>query len=550
MATPNTQQQTLTIKDFTPGIIKFGRGNYGITYPPGAPHGSASSAVRCYAEPGVGLCPFPTYTSTVSGAITNSVNGSWLIRCGIRSMGLLLAMNTETLVQTHMYYDGTNTSFDLNTFTASGTALSALTNRVHVTQAGNQTRQTPNLVTYFETVDGVVVGCMRPLNNTATLQTVSWWTGSAAFTSGISVPVQFFDLVKLFVQSSRVVGCGIEQFAAGNSFTDFFITDPPQQPVSGGGLTFTHAKFEPSQLLGIGSWGSIDAGEAFIIGQNGGAVYITGDIFAPTSVVKLPAVVSTGGIIGPSAVTSSGYVYLTEQGAYSWNGGNTSQKISNQIPDDVLYRTAGFTFNPLPSQRPVLTHHDTWGDWVLFCNNWMYSTITNSWWQVEDPAVAQMNLHCQSVMSNRFFFSSQDFVQNTSGGLQTIQLLMYAWDRNKPSSSYTWISNPIATQPGFLTTLSQVEIVASNPSSTSCTIQVTPEVPAGQTPIAGNNAQSVTFTIPPTTSAMRQSATLGYTDWNIQIGLNAANSNTNNQAPIIHEVSVVYVNENTSGVGI
>lgn len=546
----STAPGVITINDFSPGIQRFSRGGYLPTYSANAPLGSAATAFRCYAVPGIGLCPFPTYV--VAGppplgllGLNSSVNGSWVGMCSIRSMGLLAAMNTETFVITAMTYDGTNTRFFLNTFTAQGTAITADTNRYISTQAGNQTFQTPNLVTYFANNTGVNILTMDPLNTTATTEKVIAWTGSGINSMNFTVPVQFFDLCKLFVQSSRIVAMTIEQFAAGNSFANYLVTDPPQQDIT---VPFTANKYEPSQVLAVGSWGSIDAGEAFIIGQDGGAIYITGDILAPSSVIKLPGVAPTGAVIGPAALSASGYIYISDAGVYIWNGGNTSQKISSVIPEDVLYRTAGFTFNPVPVQRPILTHHDVWGDWVMFANNWMYSTVTNSWWQVEDPAIAQMQLHVPSALSPRFFFSSQDFITNTSGGVLTIGLSVYAWDRNSPSSSYTWTSNPIPTTGGYLTTLTNVEIVASNPSATSSTIIVTPTIPAGQTAFPGNNPQDVKFTVPATTSSFRASLPLGYTDYNIQVKVDAANSNVSNEAPILHSITIGFSNPISSGV--
>jgi hypothetical protein len=547
----STNPDVITISDFTPGIQRFSRGSYLPTYSSNSPLGSAATAYRCYAVPGVGLCPFPSYLTTTLTSETSSANGSWIGMCGIRSMGLLTAMNTEQLVITNMRYDGTTTFFGINTATAQGTAISAISNKYASSQAGNQTFQTPNIVNYFVALNGTQVFTMDPLNNSITSQTLVEYTGGSGGTVTFDVfGINFYDLSKLMAQSSRLMIMMVQSLTGvglGNEAATYYITDPPQASA----FTFNNIVnyYEPSQVLAVGSWGSIDSGECFVIGQSGGAIYITGDVLAPSSVVKLPGVNPTGAIIGPAALSEAGYIYPSETGAYLWNGGNTSQKINLQIPDDVLWRTAGFTFNPVPAQRPCLTHHDVWGDWVMFANNWCYSTTTSSWWQVEDPAIAQMQLHAPSALSPRFFFSTQDYVINSSGGAETIALALYSWDRNIPATSYTWTSNPIPpSTTGFLTTLNNVEIIASNPSTTSSTIIVNPTIPAGQTPFPGNNPQPVTFTIPATTSNYRASLPLGFTDYNIQINIQAQNTVSPNEAPILHSVNLGYANTRTSGV--
>jgi hypothetical protein len=55
------------------------------------------------------------------------------------------------------------------------------------------------------------------------------------------------------------------------------------------------------------------------------------------------------------------------------------------------------------------------------------------------------------------------------------------------------------------------------------------------------------FNIPANTVAWRGSHRLGYSDYNIQLGVTAAN-NTAAAAPILHELSVGYTTTRTAGV--
>lgn len=64
---------------------------------------------------------------------------------------------------------------------------------------------------------------------------------------------------------------------------------------------------------------------------------VNGDIEAPNSVLFLPGIEPTGDIYGMAAAAEAGLFYCsTHRGAWLWNGGNTSQKISRQLRDDFF----------------------------------------------------------------------------------------------------------------------------------------------------------------------------------------------------------------------
>jgi hypothetical protein len=152
-------------------------------------------------------------------------------------------------------------------------------------------------------------------------------------------------------------------------------TDPPNS------TTYPSQTATGQQLVavaeepyGFGCGGSISSGELFLVKRRGGAALINGDLFAPTSIIPLPGVQSTGQGYGNADSGQQGLAYCSiNQGAWLWNGSNTSQKISSQL-DDSFFMTANAAI--------YLSWYCKWvGDKLYFSNNWMLDTRTNSWWR-------------------------------------------------------------------------------------------------------------------------------------------------------------------------
>jgi hypothetical protein len=566
--TPESNIESVTIDDFTPGIWRFGRGNYATTYTPAAPLGSAAHAFRCYAIPDFGLCPLPTYFTTTPNQSTFSTTGNqaggFLAIGGIVSEGAIPTILQEfdpTIVP------GTTADFlyiTLHSWNGSGASKTSFavwsllysSNNVFLiseytsTSANNGAVYTLTPFVQFVTVAnpiGISVICIDPLGYTNTTFKYLTFAGGGATPGTVAVPMAIgvqLNVPLPLVQAERVL-FKLPLSSAGSAVpsTDTFYISAINS-LSG----FTPNAYEPSSVPMYGAWGSISAGELVLIGQANGGVLVYGDPFAPDDVIRLPGIIGTGICQGAAAASTSGLIYATaSSGAYIWNGGNTSSKISGAIPDDSFARNFyNLNINYAFETGSAVTHHATWCDWTLFANNWLWDSITEGWWLCEDPTVNNFQLHCSSLLSDQFFYSAPGMVVST--GQSTLSLSVYQWNKNAPASSYTWISNPIPGTAGYLTLLESVEIVASNPSPTPVQIVVTPQVPTGQTPFPGNNAQSVTFTIPATTVASRQKATLGYTDYNVEVGLVASNTNPANQAPIIHEMTLEYSTDVTSSV--
>jgi hypothetical protein len=303
-----------------------------------------------------------------------------------------------------------------------------------------------------------------------------------------------------------------------------------------------YASFYPEMGTVTGAWGSISTGEYVGIYFEGGAFLVYGDLYNFSSTVKLPGVTGTAGMMWPGALTPSGLIYTRlNDGAYVWNGDNVSQKISTQIPDDQFLRTKPPGFEQSSANTTSMA---VFGQFVVFPNNWTYDTLTQSWWLIEDPTVLNLQVWCSSPLG---LFGSPGYATAATGVSATLNT--YYWSFTNAVSSYFWLSNPLPITQDALVSIQLIEIVASNPTATAATITILPQVPVNQRPLQQQNGnQPLTFTIPANTVAFRGSQRLGYTDYNVQLSVTSANTNSSNAAPILHELNVGYTVTRTAGV--
>ena len=491
-----------TISDFTPGIVRYGNKSVPSTYAPLAPVGSAAYAYRCIAKQGVGLVPQRGYSVNNSihvsvGAVGSAVNEWYPIT--------LFENGSNGLALVYGGWDGSShprttirDAIDGNFYTTAGSATGSFI-------------QGSNLTYWFDgtNVQGVVYDLAQAAN---TWVTFPIGTGTVTtFVSGAFNPT----LLGFFTSRIVAVGFGDTVYYGGiNSL-----------PSAG----FTAEYFNPEMGTNPYVIGSISTGEMILIYAGGGGVIVSGDVGSPSSAITLPGVTSADVPFHLGIPTPIGLLYgTTFDGIYVWNGGNTSQKISGNIPDNVCVTPNVGTGIVVPYQGTA------WGSLVYLPNNWIFDTTTGSWWMSENPATVTF---AQFARSRGFFNGIYAVNYGSASGTSFLQ--GYNFSTTYVTSSWEWQSNPIPQSVGNLTSIQAVEIVASNPTATSATIVVTPKAPAGQTPFTNQNAtQSVTFTIPPTTTGWRSMLSLGYTDYNVELNVVASNSNNANSAPVLHSLSV------------
>lgn len=206
-------------------------------------------------------------------------------------------------------------------------------------------------------------------------------------------------------------------------------TDPP------GNITLntstTDSIIDPQSPGGFGSWGSISYGELLLIKRSGGALLIEGDIYAP-QITRLAGVASTGNIMNEATACATGLIYCVENdGAYLWAGGALAEKIST-IND-------GFHTPAIPLAQGRKTDHTNWNNWVVFTNGYLYDSVNNSWWQLQNNFFTQGNVTW--VAAGKGSAQYMWALAGSDNGTGNIELLRY--DRNTPGSIYTWISQPI-----------------------------------------------------------------------------------------------------------
>ena len=223
-------------------------------------------------------------------------------------------------------------------------------------------------------------------------------------------------------------------YPAGSGFNtneNINYTDPPNSASYGDQMTVLQAE-DP---FGYGGAASISAGELFIIKKRGGGVVVTGDINSP-NVTWLPGVQPTGNLYGNVGSTPIGLVYCSEDnGAWTWNGGSQSSKISQSL-DDAFFLPPEFATMGSNNYGFYVNY---FGDKVYFSNNWMYDTRTGGFWTYY-PRKAQsgQDLFWVQPVNGNYIYAAQLSFTGTNN-------FMYRFDPATSAQTYQWQSLPFRT---------------------------------------------------------------------------------------------------------
>lgn len=318
-----------------------------------------------------------------------------------------------------------------------------------------------------------------------------------------------------------------------NTNENFNYTNPPESAIYGSQETILGIE----RPWGYGAWGTISVGELLLVKKYGGAVILNGDINTPTSVIPIPGIQSTGDLVGSACPTPIGLVYCAQnQGAWVWNGGNSSQKISKNLNDDFFdLQTHAITSN----NYGFFVYF--WQKWVMFSNNIILDTDTNSWWKFypnsgQGPGSVGRDIfwYCLTQNGNQLAAAPLK-VTNASQPLSTI------FDNTVPSSFYQWQSLPIHVTKNAdrVIDIRQVVVRVSDPTNTGdATIELT---------VNGTVVATSTETIGLVPEPIRFNVGVEGVD-DIIINLFANNTGTNGSAPIVHSIDVGY--QVRAGVGV
>lgn len=316
-----------------------------------------------------------------------------------------------------------------------------------------------------------------------------------------------------------------------NTNENFNYTDPPESNSYGN----QNEIFAVETPWGYGAWGTVSVGELLLVKKYGGGVILNGDINTPTSIIRIPGLEPTGDFVGRTCSTPIGLIYCCQnRGAWLWNGGSESQKISQNIHD---------TFFDLQTGRLQTNNYgfnvEQWQNWVLFSGNVWYDTNTNSWWNIYPKKGTTVG----SLVGKDFWWYSltQNGNQMTAAPLElnsNADSVFSVFDNTVASSQYQWKSLPIHVSPNAdrVIDIRQIAIRCSDPSNSgAATLTVsTPNGSFSETSIAADTP------IGPNPTMLRFRVGLGAQGLqDIVIQILAANSG-GNPAPIIESIDVEY----------
>ena len=340
---------------------------------------------------------------------------------------------------------------------------------------------------------------------------------------------------QVIVHQSRIIalsGINFPYPAGGGFLTNEQInyTDPPNGAVLG----FQQTVLAAEEPYGYGAGGSQSAGELFLVKKRGGGLIVSGDIFNPT-VTFFPGVQPTGGFYGNGSSGTAGFFYCSaNNGAWLWNGGNTSRKISHQLDDSFF----------LPAEFATMGSNNYGfycrciGDKVYFSNNWMYDTRTNSWWRYY-PTASQGG-------TNLFWINEVDGPQIYAGNLSfpnSNKAFLYRFDQTIPTQNYQAQTLPIKVTDNRLVEVREVIVHAStNAGNNGSQVQVTVWHDTTQVGSVTTNVGQIDSSSPTTVRMPIGGVNAGstaYISGHINLRINAIGNG--GAAPNIHSVAVKWM---------
>lgn len=233
--------------------------------------------------------------------------------------------------------------------------------------------------------------------------------------------------------------------------------------------------------VAAGAAGALNANTFFAVRHGGGGYVITGDLDNP-DIVRLPFLHSTQGIVSQGALTPIGFVYLSRDGAYAFTGAEKTDWVSQQLGafrgDDFGNDTHQW-WDP----RQVATYANElypgsvgriawWEPFVVFPNNWMLDTRTNSWWRSARYPVG-LNANTIPYMVNAVSPVTGDLFCFPYKITQPFDVLFDIYDKDRPGSFYQWVSHPFLVGTEHLAEVREVQVTLDSQGSTSSTVTVT-----------------------------------------------------------------------------
>jgi hypothetical protein len=194
--------------------------------------------------------------------------------------------------------------------------------------------------------------------------------------------------------------------------------------------------FVPENPYGLAFMVSMSANEIFAVKGKGG-LYVTGNLGDSTTtanptIVSLPMVTGSE-ILQMPAVNNQGVTYGNRgSGIWQWSHGDNSRPLSAQMSPD--FWTLPSPVYPLDDFGGVGYSFTTMDDWIICPHNWVYDTIGNGWWRLEDDTVSRFRYN---TCMTHYLYCAESYFSSS----YTTPISLYV--RENPSPTYSWQSQPL-----------------------------------------------------------------------------------------------------------
>lgn len=278
------------------------------------------------------------------------------------------------------------------------------------------------------------------------------------------------------------------------------------------------AIFGYERQCGYGSIGSVSTDEFLMVKHRGGGLTVNGDLENPT-VVWLPGLVSTSGIMVEGVYSPIGWVYgVQDGGVYVWAGGDAAEKISAVLED-------GFWIHPgwMANINQYRGQMMVWDDWIVTPRNWLYDTQGQGWWRLDNPDEVDCYLWQRDVVWNYLWGAPYAYSTATDP-------IFYKWRKRTPAHSYSWKSQPLPQSMFRTIQAREVVLVAQGVG----TVVITLHDENGATRVE-------TFTIDSHTTPRALRATTSHRHLNhvqVQIQATGDAAEPTSPAPLVYEVRI------------
>lgn len=301
--------------------------------------------------------------------------------------------------------------------------------------------------------------------------------------------------------------------------------------------------------FGYGCWISVNASEALLVKQVGGAVIVRNDFDSPT-VVRLPGIPSTQQFYSKATnvpfgnIYGTGFIYGSIRGVWLWTGGDRADHLSPQLAGKHLVASDESVNDYLGLKGSHL-----YVDPYLFApNNWIMDSRTQSWWRLRPhpdieknypPGFAPPSTWYETDSLGRVYafpsYLSVGPIDVAGQPAKGWNVFCQVYDMDTPESRWQVKTQPIARTRGKELRFRQVLCSASGHGTIACTFVGLTGAP-----------KTVTFVVDSDEPVMLKEG-LGLAAQDVVVTILADSGDPDSPAPTLHRLSLGY--REAQGIG-